>query len=84
MIQDCDTLDLIWLSAAGETAPAILQQLRREGRRGGVHWAVGEVWFGVVGVRRGGVAAWVGRFEFRTRLSKNCEMRMLAIDYILQ
>jgi len=25
VIQDCDTLDLIWLSAAGETAPAILQ-----------------------------------------------------------
>jgi len=27
MIQDCDTLDLIWLSAAGETAPAILQHI---------------------------------------------------------
>ncbi len=30
MIQDCDTLDLIWLSAAGETAPAILQHMSRE------------------------------------------------------
>ena len=25
MIQDCDTLDLIWLNTTGETAPAILQ-----------------------------------------------------------
>jgi len=29
VIQDCDTLDLIWLSAAGETAPAILQHRSR-------------------------------------------------------
>jgi len=27
VIQDCNTLDLIWLNAAGESAPAILQQI---------------------------------------------------------
>ena len=32
MIQDCDTLDLIWLSATGETAPAILQHLLKHVR----------------------------------------------------